>query len=107
VFVVWEPILPTDFSAPSTSVLRRAFDLRVRQYWDPNHLVAEQMRADARLPQPEQDCCTRSGLLWDLVAVYPKGARWDSQMPPAVVFNGPVVDVKDAVEKALAGASAR
>lgn len=59
------------------------------------------MAADARPPQPEQECCTESGTLWDLVAVYPRGARWDNRMPPASVFNGPVVDVTDAVKAAL------
>jgi len=99
--MVWEPILFTDFGAPVTSVLYRAPDRRVRQYWDPEHVLAKRMRADARSPQPEQDCCTRSGVLWDLVAVYPKGARWESQMPTAMVFNGPVVNVEGAILKVL------
>lgn len=101
VFIVWEPILATDFGSPTTSVLRRAPDRRVGQYWDPEHLLAKQMAADARPPQPKQECCTQSGNLWDLVAVYPKGARWDDRMPPATVFNGPVVDVTDAIKAAL------
>ena len=99
--MVWEPILPTDFVAPTTSVLSRASDLRVKQYWDPNHVLAKQMTTDARPPQPEQDCCVNSGILWDLVALYSKDALWDRQMPPAIVFNGPVVELRDAVEKAI------
>jgi hypothetical protein len=86
---------------PITFVLGRMPDLRVQQYWDPNHLVARQMAADAREPQPTQDCCTRSGNLWDLAAVYPKGASWTSQLPAATVFNGPVVDVTEAIEAAM------
>ena len=39
--------------------------------------------------------------LWDLAAVYPKGARWDDRMPTAMVFDGPVVDVSDAIKAAL------
>ena len=99
--MVWEPILPTDFGAPTTSVLRRAPDRRVQQYWDPENVLAEQMARDARPPQPKQDCCVRSGSLWDLVAVYPKGALWEDRMPPATVFNGPVVDVTDEIKRAL------
>jgi len=102
VFVVWEPILPTDFAPPMTSVLSRMPDLRVQQYWDPDHLVAKQMAADARAPQPDQDCCVRSGILWDLAAVYPKGATWTDRMPTALVFNGPVADVTDAVGGVIA-----
>jgi hypothetical protein len=95
-------MLPTDWSAPSSSVLGRLSNDRVRQYWDPNHVLATQMKKDARAPQPEQDCCVRSDILWDLAAVYPPGSVWSDQMPPAVVFNGPVVDVTDAIEEALA-----
>src|SRR5438876_10731578 len=34
------------------------------------------------------DCCSRDGILWDVVAIYPKDARWDSA--PAFI-DGPVV----------------
>lgn len=94
-------MLPTDWSAPSRSVLGRLSDPRVRQYWDPNHLLAKQMARDARPPQPEQDCCVRSDILWDLAAVYPPGAVWSERMPPAVVFYGPVVDIVKEIEAAL------
>jgi hypothetical protein len=98
---VWEPILPTDISAPTTAVLGRLSDARVQQYWDQNHVLARRMRQDAREPQPTQECCVQNQLLWDLAAVYPAGVNWDSRMPPAVVFNGPVVDVTDAIARAL------
>jgi hypothetical protein len=101
VYAVWQPMLPTDWSAPSTSVLRRLSDGRVQQYWDPNHVLATQMKKDARPPQPEQDCCVRSDILWDLAAVYPVGALWSDTMPNASMFNGPVVDVIPAIEEAL------
>ena len=65
-------------------------------------MLAKQMAADARAPQPEQECCVQNGILWDLAAVYPKGARWEERMPTATVFNGPVVDITDALEAAIA-----
>ena len=92
-------MLPTDWSAPSNSVLRRLSDRRVQQYWDSNHVLATQMKKDARPPQPEQDCCVRSGILWDLAAVYPAGALWSDRMPTASMFNGPVVDAIPAIEE--------
>lgn len=100
-------MLPTDWAPPASSVLRRLSDGRVQQYWDPNHLLAAQMKKDAREPQPVQDCCIRSGTLWDLAAVYPPGSIWSDRMPAATVFNGPVVDVTDAIEDALAPGRAR
>jgi hypothetical protein len=102
VFAVWQPMLPTDWAAPASFVLRRLSDGRVQQYWDPNHLLAAQMKNDAREPQPVLDCCIRSGILWDLAAVYPPGSIWSDRMPAATVFNGPVVDVTDAIEDAIA-----
>lgn len=103
-FAVWEPILPTDWFPPMTWVLKRLSDRRVQQYWDPEHVLAQRMAADARAPQPEQECCLRSGILWDMAAVYPKGAVWEDRLPAATVFNGPVADITSAIEPALATA---
>ena len=94
-------MMPTDLAAPASGTLRRLSDRRVRQYWDPQHRLAAQMMSDARPPQPEQDCCVLEGVLWDLAAVYPPGSLWSERMPPATVFNGPVVDVIETVEAAL------
>ena len=98
-------MLPTDWAAPASWALGRLSNRRVQQYWDPNHLLAAQLEKDARAPQPEQDCCVRSGILWDLAAVYPPGPTWSDRMPTATVFNGPVVDVTDAIEEALGSPS--
>ena len=92
-FAVWEPILPTDYSSPGTAVLARLSDPRVEQYWDKNHLFADKLghkiESDAGQPQPK--CCTREGIQWDEVAVYPPDAHWDEPLPRAIFLNGPVV----------------
>lgn len=90
VFAVWEPILPTDWTAPSTGVLGRLSDARVRQFWDKEHSLAK-ILAGSHSGQTDPRCCKRAGILWDLIAVYPAGALWSDRMPPAVVFDGPVV----------------
>jgi hypothetical protein len=102
VFTVWQPMIATDWAAPSRGVLARMSDSRVQQYWDPEHVLAKRMQQDARPPQPVQECCVRSGILWDLAAVYAKDAVWNDRMPAAVLFNGPVVDVAEAIEAAMA-----
>ena len=94
-------MLPTDLAAPTTGTLGRLSDPRVRQFYDADHVMAKRMKADARAPQPEPDCCTRSGTLWDLAAVYPPGAEWRDKLPIAIVFNGPVVNVIDSLAQAL------
>jgi hypothetical protein len=101
VFAIWQPMLPTDWSAPTAGVLARLGDARVRQYWDPNHLVAKRIKDDARPPQPEPGCCERNGILWDLAAVYRADARWADRMPPALFIDGPVVAVTDGIGKVI------
>ena len=101
VFADWEPMLETDWQSPTGGVLARLKDSRARQYWDPQHLLARRLAADARDPQPKQACCVRENLLWDLAALYPPGAEWRDTLPPAVFFNGPVVKRQPELESAL------
>lgn len=100
-FAVWEPILVTDWKKPGNRVISRITDGRVRQIWDAQQLVAKQLAKDAHAPQPEPECCTRDGILWDLVAVYPRDAKWTDVMPPAVLFNGAVVELEAEMEAAI------
>ena len=103
VFAVWQPMLPTDVSAPSTRTLARLADPRVRQYWDSDHLVAKKLKQDARAPQPQAECCTRNGILWDLIAIYPPAERWTDSLPVASFFNGTIVDVVEGLVQTLSG----
>jgi len=91
-------MLATDLMAPTSMVLSRLRDGRVRQFWDRQHLIAKRMAADARDPQPKQNCCLRDELLWDLAAVYRPGTVWRETLPPAIFFDGPVVRVKSQLE---------
>ncbi|HEY2168912.1 MAG TPA: hypothetical protein VGJ30_04760, partial [Candidatus Angelobacter sp.] len=97
VFAVWEPILPTDYSSPGTMVLARLSDPRVAQYWDKNHLFAEQLglKLESDTGHPRPNCCTRKGIQWDEVAVYDQNAQWEGQLPRAVFLSGPVVHAAD------------
>ena len=101
-FAVWEPILASDFMAPTTGALRRISDSRARHYWDEDHVLAKVMKRDARPPQPKEECCENDGVLWDLVAIYPPGARWEARMPPAMMFDGPVYRLTEKINAALA-----
>jgi len=103
VFAVWQPMLPTDLSQPTTGTLGRLSDRRVRQFYDHDHRLAGTMKADARSPQPVQECCTLNDILWDLVAIYVPGDKWTDKMPVAKFFNGPVVGVTEGLEKVLGG----
>lgn len=98
VFVVWEPILPSDWQRPTNPILAKVSDPRASQYWDEGHLVAKLVRESTPAGQP--NCCDKDGVLWDLVAVYPKGASLSST--PAYIA-GPVVKAANGAKQRMAG----
>ena len=98
VLVVWEPMLPTDWSRPSGWVQSRISDPRVAQFWDRDHLVAKELRQ--QFPSSQAICCQRSGILWDFAALYPSSVQWGNAVP--VYFGGAVVDVAPEVRQQLA-----
>jgi hypothetical protein len=95
VFVIWEPVLATDFAAPSTAALARIPDARAAQYWDRkralSHLLGEH---------------NRSTVVWDYIAVYAPGTLWQDAPPKPVYSGNPVRDVisggKDTIQRLLA-----
>jgi hypothetical protein len=95
VFVIWEPVLPTDFAAPSTAALARINDARAAQYWDRkralSHLLGEH---------------NRSSVVWDHIAVYAPGTLWQDSSPKPIYSDGPVRDViggaKESIQRLLA-----
>src|SRR5947207_5587628 len=92
VFVVWEPVLPTDFGAPSTLTLRRVSDSRASQYWDKEHLVSRLLG--------ERDAAS---VVWDYVAVYRPGKLWDNVPPDAAYSHAPVIRGVDGTREAVRG----
>ena len=90
VFVVWEPVLPTDWAAPSTATLARVADNRAQQYWDKGRLLSKAMGETGK-----------SSIVWDHVAVYAPGALWRDTPPQPLYQDGPVVRVVSALTEAL------
>jgi len=101
VLVVWEPILASDWSRPTRPVLGRISDQRVMQFWDKDHLIAKQL--DQQLSTVQPSCCRHEGVLWDLVAVYPRGVQWGGSQP--VFVDGPVAKVDAVLARRLAEVS--
>ena len=102
VFAVWEPILPTDWSKPSTSALARLSDTRVRQFWDPNHLLSAVLNKAQETGTLHPECCNRKGFLWDLTAAYAPGAQWRDTLPEPILLNGPIVRTTSDLEVLVA-----
>jgi len=90
VFVIWEPVLPTDFGAPSTAALARIPDTRAAQYWDGkrvlSHLLGER---------------NRSTLVWDYVAVYAPGSPWRDAPPEPIYSGNPVRDAIGGAKESI------
>ena len=86
--------MPTDWSAPGTSALARIPDTRVRQFWDPHHLVSQELtrKLKENPSQPQPKCCIRGQFFWDDVLVYAPGTRWADTKAP-VFWNGAVIRV--------------
>jgi hypothetical protein len=91
VFVIWEPILSTDWGRPSAGVLSRISDERAAQYWDKTHLFAKQLKHDLDAAHVNPECCFEKDILWDVAVVYPRQARWDTSLPAPAYLYGPVV----------------
>lgn len=81
VFVVWEPVLITDWHAPSAGAVGRVPDARVAQFWDPRRSLSQAIR--------------RGRVVWDYVAVFPAGVVWASGFPAPRFSGAPVVRVID------------
>jgi hypothetical protein len=90
VFVIWEPVLPTDFVAPSTAALARIPDVRAAQYWDSkrtlSHFLGER---------------NRSTVVWDYVAVYAPGTVWQDAPPKPVYSDNPVRDAINGAKESI------
>jgi hypothetical protein len=87
VFVIWEPVLITDWHAPGAGAVRRIPDARVTQFWDARRTLSQAIRRDH--------------VVWDYVAIYPPGVRWSAGFPAARFSGAPVVRVIDGFRRQL------
>ena len=90
IFVVWEPVLFTDWASPSTTTLGRISNDGAVQFWDKDRLVSHSMGEHGR-----------RSIVWDHIAVYPAGAAWEDRPPQALYEGGPVARVLDETRAAL------
>lgn len=93
VFVIWEPVLFTDWSSPSTATLGRISNPLAVQFWDKERLISHSIGEHSR-----------GSIVWDYIAVYSIGTVWEDGLPQPLYGGGPVVRVTDETRAALAQA---
>ena len=95
-FVVWEPVLSSDWGSPSTATLGRIPDPRAVQFWDHDRLISHSMG--------EHD---RKSIVWDQIMIYGAGTIWKGPPPQPLYQGRPVIKVASEAREALAHAVAR
>jgi hypothetical protein len=104
VIAVWEPVIATDIGPPLSRVLRLLDDRRAVQLWDPDRTLEADIRRSIDLAPARYGYdgpLPRDLVIWDVVAVFGPGARWESDLPVPAYHGGPVVEVLDATAAAL------
>ena len=92
-FLGWEPVLDSDTAAPSAETMARAADPRVRHFWDPKLLLAtfwQPILLAETTPVLGKTSLVQGPILWDFVAVFPPGVRWEATLPSPVFKAAPV-----------------
>ncbi|OFX20225.1 MAG: hypothetical protein A2V77_16600 [Anaeromyxobacter sp. RBG_16_69_14] len=104
-FVIWEPVLWTDFAPPSTRRLASISDARVAQYWDPNHFVSDMVTSSAWAAQEgiftQGEKVGAKVVAWDLILLFPRGSCAGGGLPEPMFHGNPVVTRLDEARDRL------
>lgn len=91
---------------PTTPVLMRLSDPRVEQFWDPHRLlsglIVRSLPRDTLTHMAEIESSGRT-VVWDCVAAFRPGVRWDVEFPIPDWAGRPVADVADSLGSWLSG----
>ncbi len=90
VFVVWEPVLTTDWGHPGSGLTANVADARAVHYWDPQRRLSALLGGPARLQelaQKSQIAFRMKDVVWDAALVYPAHSKWGT---PAELLVAPV-----------------
>ena len=101
VFVIWEPVLETDWGDPGQRITGYIPDARAAHFWDPARRLSSLLGG---VPRLDHLAAARSvgfrmnDVIWDAALVYPPGAKWGDQ---ARLLVAPVVKYEAQLRAAL------
>jgi hypothetical protein len=83
--------------------LARIPDARAEQFWDPDHLIAEELHQAVASSGnlPKEKCCVSHGHFWDMAAIFPADTRAVGALPAPIFFDGEVVGQESAIRAKL------
>ena len=95
--MIWEPVLWSDAFRPADRELARQIpDARAKHFWDPGKILSKEI-LHASWTREYAVRGGPSGVVWDWVACFPAGVRWDSEFPEPAEQGFPVVDAAQDV----------
>lgn len=98
VFVVWEPVLTTDWGTPSPSLTAAIADPRATHYWDRGHRLSSMLGGPPNLNTLAENLSAgfkMSTVIWDTALVYPAGATWGAK---AKLLVAPIVKYRERLQ---------
>jgi hypothetical protein len=101
VLVVWEPVLTTDWGAPSPALTSMIPDRRATHFYDRERRLSASMGGPGVLGTRAQSAkigFQMEDVIWDAALEYPPGARWGDR---AAALVAPVVKYREELAKAL------
>jgi hypothetical protein len=101
VFVIWEPVLSTDWGTPSEALTANIPDRRVVQFFDHDRRLSAMLGGVPRIESLALDrkiSFRMKDVIWDTALVYPPGVAWGS---PAKLMVAPVVKFAAALSSFL------
>jgi hypothetical protein len=101
VFVVWEPVLVTDWTRPGDAQTSYVPDPRAAHFWDYGRRLSAVYGGPAKvdsLAEKLQVGFRMKDVVWDTALVYPPGVKWGQ---PAKLMVAPVVKFRDDLAAAI------
>lgn len=78
-------------------------DVRVQQFWDPNHDVSKALSRMANSNTSEPQANSGRGFYWDQAILYAPQGKWEDASKP-LFWQGPVFEVIRGLGTAIASA---